>query len=211
MTPVLVGLDAAGSADAWRAAGFAVEHDTVTIGRVRVDVGGAGRGIAGWTFTGIDAATSDIDGLRTRAAERSVDASGPAHPNGVTLIDHVVVWSPDSDRTVAALTACGFEAKRVREDARPGFRQTFFRAGEVIVELVAPAALDDADRPLDDAPARFFGLACTVRDLEACAARLGDALGPIKPAVQPGRTIATLRTRDLGLDVAIAFMSEAPR
>ena len=89
----------------------------------------------------------------------------------------------------------------MREDARPGFRQTFLRAGEVIVELVA------ADRPPAAGPARFYGIACTVSDLDACAALLGDRLGEVKPAVQSGRRIATLRGRDIGLDVAIAFMS----
>jgi hypothetical protein len=72
----------------------------------------------------------------------------------------------------------------------------------VIIELVGPA------EATDDGPARFFGIACTVRDLDACAALLGDALGQIKDAVQPGRRIATLRHKDLGLRVAIAFMSD---
>jgi hypothetical protein len=56
---------------------------------------------------------------------------------------------------------------------------------------------------------QFWGLAFTVRDLDACAALLGDTLGSVKAAVQTGRRIATLRHTDVGLTVPIAFMSEA--
>jgi hypothetical protein len=131
-----------------------------------------------------------------------------SHPNGTTSIDHLVVSTPDDARTIAGLEALGFEVRRVREDARPGLRQTFLRAGEVVIELVtatttATATAAGPDRGL----ARFYGIACTVADLEACAALLGDALGPIGDAVQPGRRIATLRGKAIGLAVPIAFMS----
>ncbi len=198
MNPVIVGLDVAGSADAWRAAGFAVVDDSVWIGSVRVQCGVGERGVAAWVLAdgpGVD----DVDGLATKAGTAEV-APEVTHPNGATLIDHLVVWTPDSDRTTAALEGVGMEVKRVREDARPGVRQTFFRAGEVIVELVAPLAPETG-------PARFFGVAVSVADLDACAALLGDSLGQVKEAVQPGRRIATLRHRDIGLPVALAYMS----
>ena len=197
--PAIVGLDAAGSADAWVAAGFHLVDGIVTIGQVAVRVGVGEKGIAGWTLSGVPA-TTDVDGLSTRVEDAAARSPG-VHPNGATLIDHLVVWSPDDARTIDAFTTLGLEVRRVREDARPGFRQTFLRAGEVIVELVA------ADRPPAAGPARFYGIACTVSDLNACAALLGDRLGEVKPAVQSGRRIATLRGRDIGLDVAIAFMS----
>ena len=41
-----------------------------------------------------------------------------------------------------------------------------------------------------------------------CPSSYGEHLGRIKDAVQPGRRIATLRHRDLGLSVAIAFMDD---
>ena len=82
------------------------------------------------------------------------------------------------------------------------------RAGEVIIELVARA---DREPPADPQPARFFGIACTVADLDACASLLGETLGPITDAVQPGRRIATLRGKAIGLDVPIAFMSTDER
>lgn len=132
----------------------------------------------------------------------------PAHENGVEFIDHLVILSPDVDRTVAALGQVGIESRRTRQvDAEQyGFeaRQTFFRLGEVILELLGPAA------PMDDAadrPAGFFGLAYTVRDIDATAALLVDHIGNVKDAVQPGRKITTLRHKSLGMSVATAFMS----
>ncbi len=119
-----------------------------------------------------------------------------------------MIFSADDARTIDAFVALGFDVRRVRDDARPGLRQTFLRAGEVILELVARA---DREPPAAPEPARFFGIACTVADLDACAILLGDALGSVKDAVQPGRRIATLRGRAVGLDVPIAFMSEATR
>jgi hypothetical protein len=216
-TPVLVGLDAAGTPDAWRTAGFTVDDDgTVSIGQVRVTVGVGRRGISAWTLTGVPPTTS-IDGLRTSVASDGATA-GRAHPNGALRIDHLVVWSGDDARTVRALEAIGFVVRRVREDARPGQRQTFLRAGEVIVELVASTNTSDADTSRTgtsgtdtsgaDPRAGFYGIAVTVTDLDACGTLLGDTLGPIGDAVQPGRRIATLRGNRIGLPVPIAFMNE---
>jgi len=55
----------------------------------------------------------------------------------------------------------------------------------------------------------FWGLVIVVISLEELAQRLGDQLSEIRPAVQPGRRIATLR-ESAGLSPAIAFMSPEP-
>jgi hypothetical protein len=44
-----------------------------------------------------------------------------------------------------------------------------------------------------------------VSDLDALAERFGDLLSEIRPAVQPGRRIAPLRSK-AGLGPAVAFM-----
>ena len=199
---MIIGLDVSGTAEAWRSAGFTVDADGgVRIGHVRMQTDTEGRGITSWTFTGSNP-VAEIDGLVTHVVG-ATEIEAAEHPNGSTLIDHVVVFSPDGARTTEALRALSLEPRRTRETSQNDapFLQTFFKTGDVIIELVAPA------QPTDDGPARFFGIACTVRDLDACAALLGRALGPIKDAVQPGRRIATLRHKDLGLGVAIAFMS----
>jgi sensor domain CHASE-containing protein len=52
---------------------------------------------------------------------------------------------------------------------------------------------------------RFWGLVVIVSDLDALTERLGDVLKGIRPAVQPGRRIAPLRSK-AGLGSAVAFM-----
>jgi len=82
--------------------------------------------------------------------------------------------------------------------------QAFFRLGQVIVEVVGDP------RRTDSGQARFYGLAFTVTDIEATAAYLGPRLRPTKPAVQPGRLIATLDW-SVGSQLPMAFMSRPTR
>jgi hypothetical protein len=110
--------------------------------------------------------------------------------------------SPDPDRTIEALGVHGIEPRRQRRTDQygPPFTQTFFRLGRPILELIGP------DAPAGSEPARFYGVAFTVEDLDATSALLGDRLGRVKNAVQPGRRIATLR-REAGAGIPLAFMS----
>jgi hypothetical protein len=186
-----------------------------------------GRGIVGWVLAGCTVHGDDIDGLATTTvpapapgvpcaevvgeqpiphtepvAEPGSPAGpgpSPAHPNGATRIDHLVVTTPDLDRTTAALEAAGLAARRTRE-AGHGRRQRFFRLGEVIVELVGPV------EPAGDGPATFWGFAFTVADLDATAGGLAGRIGEPRQAVQAGSRIATLRRSD-EVSVPVAFMS----
>jgi hypothetical protein len=157
---------------------------------------GAGDGIVGWSLRDVPAA--DLDGLPA-----SLSSDPPpepvTHPNGALRIDHVVVFTPKLDRTAAALNAAGIELRRTREAEVEGkpFRQGFFRLGEVILEVVEHAGVPEG-------PATFWGVTFVVEDIDACARPLGDSLGEIKDAVQPGRRIVTFRREaDLGLPVAM--------
>jgi hypothetical protein len=194
---------------AWAAAGFSVEGDVCEVGavRLRLEGPGRGRGIVAWSVR--DAATLELDGLPTSASDRP-PVAGALHPNGVVSIDHLVVITPDIDRTTAALEAAGFDLRRRREGATPGGseRQSFFRMGEVILELVAaPPGTKIADDP--EGPARLWGISFLVAELEHTAGALSDLLGDPRDAVQPGRRIATLR-KEAGLGPAIAFMTPGP-
>jgi hypothetical protein len=110
-----------------------------------------------------------------------------------------VVFTPDLERTTQALEEAGIERRRVREvETSDGpLRQGFFRFGKVILEVVEHAKVEPG-------PALFWGITFAVEDLGACAELLGDRLGSIRDAVQPGRRIATVRrTAALGLLVAL--------
>ena len=150
-----------------------------------------------------------IDGLRLLPASdqgpslNSV-ASQP-HPNGITSIDHIVVSTGDSQRSIAAFESAGFEVRGSRSTSSYGspMRQTFFWAGDVIVELMGP----DLGEATSESPAQIFGLALVAADLDSTAAALGELLGTPKAAVQTGRQIARLRTNSVGIGLPIAVMS----
>ena len=129
----------------------------------------------------------------------------PAHPNGITTIDHIVVVTGDCDRTVAAFQDAGLSVSGGRSTDSYGFpaRQTFLWAGDVIVELIGP----DAGEPTTDDPVTVFGLALVADDLDATRSVLGALMGEAKPAVQADRMIATLRHKAAGISLPIAVMS----
>ena len=187
------------SPDSWRSIGFDVDDDGCChVGSVRIHLGGVGTGITGWSLRDIPASLTEVDRVRT-----SVSAAAPGEPgthtNGVIRIDHLVFMTPDLRRTAAAVVALGLEVRRERD--ADAFQQVFFRLGEVILELVGP--VDGGP-----GPASLWGITFTVDDIDATAERLGDRVGRVKDAVQPGRRITTLRGKDLGISPAIAFMSE---
>jgi glyoxalase-like protein len=193
---------------AWAAAGFEVEDGVVRAGAVRVRLAGedAGRGIVSWSLR--DAPTTDVDGLPT-IMSHAAPAEPAEHPNGVTRIDHVVVVTPDLERTTAALAAAGIACRRVREvpmgEGR-ALHQGFFRLGEVILEVVDGMPLDPAAEPAPGAPAAFWGLVFVVADLDAAGTQFGDRIGTPRDAVQPGQRIATVR-REAGLGLPVALIS----
>jgi hypothetical protein len=197
----------ADSPESWRSAGFTVDGDGVArVGQVRLRMVGreAGRRIVGWSLADVVLADGLLDGLPTAASDGTPASAAPdRHDNGATLIDHVVVATPDLARTTAALEGAGINLRGTRDSDTYGapMRQCFFRLGEVILEVIGPPD------PAGDGPAVFYGLAFTVDDLDATKALLGDDLGTPKDAVQPGRRIATLRHKQVGTSVATAFMS----
>lgn len=193
--------------EAWSACGFTADGDCCVVGstRIRLVEGEGRRGIESWALRGLD--SSDLDGLPTIRGDRAPPDEAPAHPNGVTGLDHVVAISSDLDRTVTALTAAGLDLRRVREEPTPAGapRQAFFRLGGVILEVVQEPP-EATERSGGDRPAFFWGLAFVTPDLEQTVAFLGDRVSDVRDAVQPGRRIATVR-RSAGLSVPIALMT----
>jgi hypothetical protein len=199
MKPRLEQLTLGGDPAAWREAGFNVEVDAMRAGTVRLCFE-PGEGILGWRLARARAA---IDGLPVARQPGGTQAGDDAHPNGVTRIDHLVVFTPDLERTTDALEDAGIERRRVREvetDDGP-LSQGFFQLGEVILEVVQHGRVEPG-------PARFWGITFVVADLDACAKLLADRLSTIRDAVQPGRRIATVR-KGAGLCLPVALISAA--
>jgi hypothetical protein len=207
----LVGLQVADPPEVWTTLGFHVVDGRVALGGVELELatGRSGGGVRGWRFDPPWAAP--IDGLaplptRTdRPAARDSTATGTshalapaAHPNGTTALDHVVVTSPDVERTTAALVEAGIVPRRTVEAARGDHDvlYRFFLLGTCVLELIGPRTPDG------EGPARFVGLAFTTTALDDLGAIVGDP----RPAIQASRRIATVR-KQAGSSVPIAFLS----
>ena len=198
--PELAELAIADPPDAWRELGFDVdEQGHLDIGGVRLRLSGAGGGITAWSLMRVNAMGS-IDGLPSPVPRVLYPPPFKTHPNGATGIDHIVILSSSLDRTAEALARAGIELKRTQESERG--RMGFRRLGPAILEVVQR---DD----LESDEARFWGLAVVVISIDSLAEELGDRLGPIKQATQPGRRIATLRP-ETGISTPLAFMSPEP-
>ena len=204
--------------ESWSALGFDVEDGCCRLGRVDLVLDGAhegsGSGLLAWSLRDIssDALSpeGELDGLPTTISRSIRPDAAPEHPNGVLEIDHVVAISPAFERSVAALQAAGLDLRRVREEPTPAGapRQAFFRLGREILELVEEPAEIVATSGGSERPARFWGLALLVRDIDRTAAALAPHVGEVRDAVQPGRRIATVR-RTAGLSAPLALMSAA--
>ncbi|MGV0809233.1 VOC family protein [Mycolicibacterium setense] len=204
--------------DAWTRAGFSVDPGgdaapVCRVGDVRIRLAGTdrGTGIVGWSLRGLPShCIDDIDGIPTTRSTATSDpamAAPATHPNGATAIDHVVLLSPDLDRTVASLAAVDLAPRRERNGELGGrpIRQVFFRLGELILEVVS------SPEPAGDGPSTLWGITYVVADIDATAEFFGDHTAPVKDAVQPGRRITTVRHKSFGMSVSTAVISATPR
>jgi hypothetical protein len=213
-TPRITELRVAADPAAWREAGFTVEAGVARIGAtvVRLEGTDAGRGLIGWRLAGVE--DDQWDGLPTELAPALAvvsgrDSAGARHPIGALRIDHLVVFTPERERTIDAFETNGVRCRRVREVGPPDqqLRQAFFRFGEMIVEVVQVPA----DQAGPEGAALLWGLTVTVADLDGAAADLGpERIGTIRDAVQPGRRIATLK-REAGLGLPVALITPEKR
>jgi hypothetical protein len=187
-----------GPAEPWRRAGLVVTDGRVPLfGTGLWLTGEDGSGLTGWALSGVPK-VDDIDGLPTTVVEPARPMFAE-HPLGAIGLDHVVVTTNSLERTCAAIEAAtGAALKRVREAGE--MRQGFHRLGSLVVEVVERAGLPDG-------PASFWGLVLNVEDLDAAVALLGpERVTDGKPAVQPGRSIATVRA-EAGLGLPVALMT----
>ena len=161
-----------------------------------------------WTVsTDENPGTSDrvmFDGIPT--VRRVVPTSGEVAVNpspfggaNALAIDHVVVNTDNLERTSHAVSeALGTELRRVR-DAGRGVTQGFHVLDNTVVEIVSGPHITEPG-------ATLWGFVVVVDHLDAVVEHLGNRATPVKPAVQPGRFISSLRS-DAGLGVPIALMS----
>lgn len=203
--PRLVGVAVGETVDRWSDAGFTVTDGRVRVGPIAVRPGTATPdGLPALVFDRPHPGGSEtLDGIAWLVDSEPIAVAPPAHPNGIDGTDHVVVMATDLARVRTALVEAGFEIRRERPTTMgtAAITQLFVWCGDVVVEVVAPTT-----EPTPGS-ARLWGLALTAPDIDATAAGFGDACGAPKPAVQPGRRIATVHHRQFGLSTTIAVMT----
>ena len=200
--PRVTALIVPGGPDAWERAGFACDEAGFGAGDVEVRFDPAvDRGLI-W----LEGPTQDrhpgADGAGAAARPGPVARELPVrHPNGVTGVDHIVVATPDPERTRAALEDEGLECRRVRRTTVAGreIEQGFHPAGSCLIEVVGPDGRSGEER------AAVWGVTFVTPELDRLAARRPQAVASIRDAVQPGRRIATALT-EAGLPIPVAFM-----
>ena len=212
MTDVaLLGLSIADPPERWAALGFTVRDGQIRAHSVLLTLGIApqGGGIVGWTLAGPDG-EGGVGGLPTRWVARVRPDSG-AHPlsrtagNDLCAVDHAVVVTPAFDALAAELRQRGIPLRRVTEVR--GTRMGFRRLGGPILEVVeAPEVAATA----------FWGVTFAVPGSPGGAGSLDELcartrfVGEPRPAVQPGRRIATV-DREAGLSTRVAFIDPEVR
>jgi hypothetical protein len=156
--------------------------------------------IAGLPVVHVDDAQIVDTQLFDTAAPSNASPQFALHIVGV---DHVVVLADDVRATCSEIAEqSGAPLKRVKEGDRGV--QGFHRWGSVILEVVERRLVAPSDSATT---ASYWGLVVVVDQIDEVATHLGpDVIGAPKPAVQPGRRIATVRS-GAGLGVPLALMS----
>lgn len=191
----------ASSVEPWRAIGLQVSDGVARVGGIAlrfVPASGGRGGVVSWGLVGSLTDGVDIDGLATHHLEEALEG-GRGHALDIVGFDHLVVMTSSLERTCGAIEAAtGEPLKRIREAG--AVRQGFHRLGELIIEVVESPQVTATT-------ASFWGFVWNVADLHATCDHLGpDVISPPKPAVQPGRFIASVRA-SVGLGLPLALMT----
>jgi hypothetical protein len=152
--------------------------------RLRLDPTLADGGLRSWALVAApDGGMTDVDGLLTghgapldaRAAGRSSDRRVRDRPRRR--------GHPDLARTIAAIEAgLGLPLLRTRDAGSAGVDAPgVLPHGRVVLEVVGGSEPDRSG-----GPARFYGIAITVEDLDVAVERAGDRIRQAKAAVQRG-------------------------
>ena len=139
------------------------------------------------------------DGLELVAVPPAPVEPG-THPNGATVVDHVVALTDDMERTLAALEEAGLEVRRMKVPPEAPVRQAFINLRTLILEVVE----------VEGDAAALWGVTVVVADIDAVGRDLGSLLEPPRDAVQAGRRIATVG-QDANLPTPLAFMTPRPQ
>lgn len=128
-------------------------------------------------------------------------------PAAVSLLDHLVIATPDPERTAALYGArLGLDMKLDRTIAAIGTRFLFFRTGGLVFEIIH--RIKDGR---GDGPDKVYGVSWRVADVEATRARLlgaGLEVSEVREGRKPGTKVFTVRTGTFGVPTIVIQQSQ---
>jgi catechol 2,3-dioxygenase-like lactoylglutathione lyase family enzyme len=120
----------------------------------------------------------------------------------ITGLDHVVIRTTHPNRAAALYGArLGLDMRLDRTEPKWGARLMFFRAGDLIVEVVHNLAEEASDKP-----DQLWGLSWRAANIEAANARLKAAnfdVSEIRTGRKPGTRVFTVKNNTLGVPTLI--------
>ena len=120
----------------------------------------------------------------------------------VSVLDHLVIATPDPERTAALYGArLGLDMKLDRTIAALGTRFLFFRTGGLVFEVIH--RMKDGR---GDGPDKIFGVSWRVESVEATRTRLQQAgleVSDVREGRKPGTRVFTVRTGTFGVPTII--------
>ncbi|MYR05587.1 hypothetical protein GTV32_04335 [Gordonia sp. SID5947] len=123
----------------------------------------------------------------------AMEMHGPEVNGGdITAIDHLVFTAPSRDRALAVFGACLDLDFRLDREIGDGARQLFFRAADLVVEVVTGSAQATGDAQ----PCSLWGVAWRSQDAELTHRRLGDlgvSTSEVRIGRKPGTRLFTVR------------------
>ena len=190
--------DAAALAAAWRSAGLAATDPQP----------GEGHGPDGTVrrWRNVYVPHEDVMGLFLFAIEHQSDAGGPPEA-ALHAVDHVVVNTPDADRSIRLFgDAMRIRLALDRDAPQWGARMLFFRLGGITLEVVQRYGKDGALASVDNGDAAYWGMAFRTANVEAAQARLAEAdvdVSEVRKGRKPGTRVCTVRSGTCGVPVLI--------
>jgi hypothetical protein len=201
--------------NSWREIGFKIDPSGVLrLGEMTIHLCGKsrGRGVIGWNFRHLAPNIQSVDGipiLRGGEVPASISVHESGHPNGVKVIDHLVISSENSLRTESELKSIGIGLKRRDENLEKKLTFSFYRPSNTILEVLAPASSTNDILPTS----KVVGITFTCDDLSKTHSYLATITKPPWPATQKGRQITTLNKDlvdgegEIRFSLRIAFLS----
>ena len=160
------------------------------------------------------AATDATRGIRLFFLERDKERplSVRTTAGAITAMDHVVVSTPDPERS-AALYGARLGLDMALDRSHPDWgRLMFFRCGDLVVEVThRPGKQTDATQ--DRLKDRLGGICWRVADIDATHARLAAAgvdVSEVRTGRKPGTRVMTVRSSTCGVPTLLVQPSAGP-